>query len=248
MLQTANGTNAQTCHNPATGDFIGAVPIASKAQVERARAELRAVGGYWRDKPLKERIQVLRQFQAVLIESLDEITSVINKDTGKSRQDALIEVFITVDMLHNILGKAPKWLRREYIFPRLYLTKLCFTERRPYGTVAIISPWNFPFMLALQPLLTALLAGNTVMLKPSEVTAVTGQLIERLINKVPDMAPYVRVLHGDGATGAAVVASQPDLIYLTGSVGTGKKIAKVAAENLIPVIYELGWQRPNGGA
>ena len=244
MLKTMEQPSVTTCYNPATGDFIGNVPSTTDAQVMQAKAELDTAGVYWRQKPLKERSRILKQFQGVLIDSLDEITAVINKDCGKSRQDALLEVYITVDMLNNALKKAPKWLKREYIMPGLYLSKLCYTERRAMGTVAVISPWNFPFMLALQPVLTALIAGNTVMLKPSEVTAITGQLIERLIKQVPDLAPYVRVLHGDGATGAAVVASKPDLIYLTGSTRTGKAIAKAAAEHMIPVVFELGGKDP----
>jgi len=83
-----------------------------------------------------------------------------------------------------------------------------------------------------------------VIAKPSEVTAATGVLIENLFKRIPELAPYVRFLHGDGRVGAALVQSQPDLIYLTGSVGTGKKIMQAAAENLTPVIFELGSKDP----
>ena len=244
MIKPLPETRALACHNPATGDFIGSVPMASTADVMTARQELEKAAKLWRAKSLKQRIAILKQFQHVLIDSLHEITSVVNKDCGKSRQDALIEVFMVVDNLHTVLAKAPKWLKRERVPSGLQLTKRCYVEQRPIGTVAVISPWNYPFMLALQPMLMALLAGNTVMLKPSEVTAVTGQLIERLFKRVPDLAPYVRVLHGDGKVGAAVVASKPDLIYLTGSRATGQIIAREAAKNMIPYIFELGGKDP----
>lgn len=232
------------CFNPATGASLGSVPMATADSVRHARQEMRVASRIWARKPLRERVRILRQFQAVLIESLDEITSIINKDTGKSRQDALIEVFITTNMLAHTLRHASRWLKRQIKLPGLYVTKFAYIDQRPFGTVAVISPWNYPFLLALQPVLMALIAGNTVILKPSEMTAVTGQLIERLFRKVPELAPYVRVLHGDGRVGAALVESKPDLIYLTGSTRTGQLIAQAAAEDLIPCIFELGGKDP----
>lgn len=89
-------------------------------------------------------------------------------------------------------------------------------------------------------MIAALLAGNTVVLKPSEVTGATGVLIEGLFKKVPELAPFVRIVHGDGRTGAALVDSKPDYIFMTGSTATGKKIMQAAAETLTPVALELG--------
>jgi acyl-CoA reductase-like NAD-dependent aldehyde dehydrogenase len=110
--------------------------------------------------------------------------------------------------------------------------------------VAVLAPWNYPFMLALQPMLSALVAGNTVVLKPSEVTGAIGVLIERLLQRLPALRPYVRVVHGDGRVGAALVAARPDFIYLTGSTPTGKKVMAAAAEHVIPVVAELGGKDP----
>jgi acyl-CoA reductase-like NAD-dependent aldehyde dehydrogenase len=86
--------------------------------------------------------------------------------------------------------------------------------------------------------------GQYGLLKPSEVTPAVGQLIERLINRTPELSPFVRVLHGDGAVGAAIVASRPDLVFLTGSTATGRKIAQATADSLTPFIYELGGKDP----
>lgn len=232
------------CHNPANGIRIGSVKMSTMEEVNTVREDLRQATPLWANRPVKERVRILRQLQKVMLDSADEITTIINKDTGKSRQDALIELFIVVDNLQQMCKKADKWLKREPISSGLYFTKRTYVERRPFGTVAVIAPWNYPFLLAVQPVLTALLAGNTVMLKPSEVTAMVGLLIEKLFKRVPELAPFVRVLHGDGEVGAAAVASQPDLIYLTGSTNTGRIIAKAAAEHLIPTIFELGGKDP----
>jgi acyl-CoA reductase-like NAD-dependent aldehyde dehydrogenase len=226
--------------NPATGEKFGEMPMTSPETVALYRQEMGRAAAVWRQKTLAERVRILKQFQGVLIEAVDEISAVLNQDCGKTRQDGLIELFITVDLLHQYCSHAPRWLRRKSIWPGLYFFRRYYTEQRPYGTVAVIGPWNYPLIMVLGPALAALAAGNTVVLKPSEVTAATGQLIEKLLQRVPDLAPFVRVVHGDGRVGEALVRSKPDLVFLTGSTPTGKRVSQVAAENLTPVIFELG--------
>ena len=226
--------------NPATGEHFGEVRMTTPERVAEAVGEMRAAFPAWSAKPLGERIRILRKFQTLLIEDQDEITTCINQDCGKSRQDALIELFITVDMLAQYCHNAPKWLRRERVSPGLYFLKECYVDHRPHGVVAVIAPWNYPLTLALPPVLTALLVGNTVVLKPSEVTAATGVLIEKLFERVPELAPYVRIVHGDGRVGAALIQAKPDYIFLTGSTPTGRKVLQAAAGDLIPVACELG--------
>ncbi|HXQ36404.1 MAG TPA: aldehyde dehydrogenase family protein, partial [Anaerolineales bacterium] len=184
--------------NPATGAKFGEVKMTTTEGVAIAVNEMRQSFAAWSSKSVKERIRILRKFQSVLIDKRDEITNVLNQDCGKSRQDGLIELFVTVDMLAQYCSQAPKWLKRKRVSPGLYLFKKCFVEYRPHGVVAVIAPWNYPLILTLPPVLAALLAGNTVVLKPSEVTAATGVLIEQLIQSIPELAPFVRVVHGDG--------------------------------------------------
>ncbi len=230
--------------NPATSEQFGEVTTATQAEVTAARQEMAAAAKVWAAKPLKERIRILRKLQTLLIEELDEITAVMNQDNGKSRQDALIEIFVTVDLMTQYMKQAPHWLRRRRVSPGLQIFKQCYVEHKPHGVVAVIGPWNYPFVLLVPPIFSALLAGNAVIAKPSEVTAATGTMIESLFRRIPELAPFVRFLHGDGRVGAALVQSKPDLIYLTGSVATGKKIMQAAAENLTPVIFELGSKDP----
>ena len=133
---------------------------------------------------------------------------------------------------------------RESVPRGLYFFKRFYTEHEPYGVVGIIGPWNYPIDLMVPPIVAALLAGNTVLVKPSEVAAATGVLLETLINRVPGLAPYVRFLHGDARVGQAVVRSRPDLLFLTGSVKTGRVVARMAAEDMTPFLYELGGKDP----
>ena len=237
-------TETIPCINPATGEEAGEVKMATRDEVAAARREMAAMAVPWSQKTVRERVRILRQLQRLLIDETDAITAVMNQDGGKSRQDALSELFMTVDLLNQYCKHGPKWLRRRRVSSGLQLFKRCYTEKRPYGVVAVISPWNYPLVLTLTPIFAALLAGNTVLVKPSEVTPAVGVMIDSMFQLIPDLAPYVRFLHGDGRIGAALVEAQPDLIYVTGSTKTGRSIMRAAAETMTPVICELGGKDP----
>lgn len=226
--------------NPGTGEQFGQVAKSTQADVSEARQTLGHRFDAWHQTPISERVRIMRKFQAMLIDSLDEITAVITQDTGKSRQDSLIEVMLVVDRMNQYSRKATHWMGRRRIPPGLYFFKRYYTQPHPYGVVAIISPWNYPFELSVSVVCAALLAGNTVMLKPSEVTPAVGALVADLFSRIPELAPYVQVLHGDGAVGAMVVDSHPDLVFLTGSTATARKISTALAREMIPFVCELG--------
>lgn len=226
--------------NPATGQKFGEVRVTTVVEVMSARREMAAVQPEWAAKPVKERARLVKKLQGVIIDATDEITAVVNQDHGKSRLDALHEVFMTIEKVHHYTAHAPEWLARESVPRGLYFFKRFFAERVPYGVVGIIGPWNYPIDLMIPPIISALLAGNTVLVKPSEVAAATGVLLEDLFNRVPEIAPYVRFLHGGPRVGEALVRSKPDLLFLTGSVKTGQMVSKMAAEDMIPFMYELG--------
>ncbi|MGB3717877.1 MAG: aldehyde dehydrogenase family protein [Candidatus Promineifilaceae bacterium] len=230
--------------NPGTGEQFGQIPMASTDEVNTAVEEMRRSFEVWRRISVKERVRILRKLQKLIIDSVDLISETINLDTGKSRQDGMIEVFMMVDRLNQYCRRAPRWLRRRRVSPGLYIFKQCSTEPLPYGVVALISPWNYPFDLMMSPMFSALLAGNTVVLKPSEVAGASGVVVEKLIKQVPELSPFVRVVHGDGRTGATLVAAKPDFVFLTGSTSTGRLVAMEAAENMIPYAFELGGKDP----
>ncbi|MGC1375213.1 MAG: aldehyde dehydrogenase family protein [Anaerolineales bacterium] len=229
-----------TFTNPGTGQVFGQTPVATSDEVRQAVQEMRQRFPAWSGKSIRERIRILRKFQALLIDRQDEITQVINQDCGKTRQDAILELFVTIYNLDETCRKAPGWLKTEHVSPGIYFFKKCAIEHRPHGVTAVIAPWNYPFALSLPPVFAALIAGNTVVLKPSELTAATGELIRSLIESLPDLAPYARVVQGDGRTGAALIAAEPDYIFITGSTPTGRKVMQAASERLIPAACELG--------
>ena len=246
--QEIGGRTEISFTNPATGEQFGSVPEATAVEVAAARREMGAAAAVWAAKPVQERVRILRKLQEVIVDSLDEMTAVINKDHGKSRQEALIELFMTLEKLKLYFSKAPEWLESRRV-PRgltsiLSLSRQYYTEVMPYGVVAVIGPWNYPFELVVPAVCSALLAGNAVLVKPSEVSAATGVMIENLFKRVPELSPFVRFLHGGPTVGAAIVQAQPDLIFLTGSVRTGQIVAQTAAERMIPFLCELGGKDP----
>ncbi|MFW6097788.1 MAG: aldehyde dehydrogenase family protein [Chloroflexota bacterium] len=232
------------CINPATGEQFDEVEAATAQDASRALQEMRDSFQIWRRKSVRERAEILEELQLVLVERADEITRVVNQDTGKSRQDALAELFLVVDKLKTYRKLAPKWLADRRVSPGIYFFKRYYTRQQPFGVAAVIGPWNYPLDLTVPPLFSALLAGNTVVLKPSEVTPAVGALIEDLIQSVPRLAPFVRVLHGDGEVGAALVNARPDVVFLTGSTQTGRAVARATAETMTPFICELGGKDP----
>jgi acyl-CoA reductase-like NAD-dependent aldehyde dehydrogenase len=214
----------------------------SAVDVNLLYSQARRSFGVWKDTSLSERLDYLRALRYVMVESVDEIVDVIQKSTGKVAFEALTaEVLTVIDTIaywekeaHKILGI------RKVPTPLLLQRRRSWIEFKPRGVVLVISPWNYPFQLTAIPMLAAVVAGNTVIVKPSEVTPEIGGLLARLIEKAGFPEDVVQIIDGDGDVGAALVSGKPDFIFFTGSVRTGKEIQKTAAEHLIPTVLELG--------
>ena len=218
-------------------------PKPAHAGPTAAEAMARARGGQsaLARLPLAERLRYLDALRAVILRRREEIVDRVQRDTGKSRSDALIsEIFGVLDNLDWLLHHAPKALaERKQHTPIALMGKRSETWYQPLGTILVISPWNYPFYQAIVPIACALATGNTVVYKPSEHTPLEG-LVEDLLAEAQIPASWVQVVYGDGAVGAALVAEQPDKIFFTGSTRTGRRLMAQAAEHLIPVELELG--------
>lgn len=232
--------------NPATGESYGTVPEATAEQVNETMERAKAAFPSWAATPLEERLDYVRRLREFLVEHGEEWAKRISHDTGKVYLEAyMTEIFITIDTLRFYEKNAADMLAPQKVpTPLLLWPKKSYIHYKPIGVVAVISPWNYPFQLAVIPALSALVAGNTVVLKPSEVTPDTGLAIEELFRAVSLPAGVFSVLHGGASVGQALVQARPDKIFFTGSVRTGKKIMAAAAEHLIPVELELGGKDP----
>lgn len=196
--------------------------------------------------PLSERLAILKQLRHHIVERQDEISDVIATSTGKIKTEALTtEVMVVVDALLHIEKRAPKALATARVkTPITFIGKQSYLEYKPRGVVAVISTWNFPFMLSVVPAVEALAAGNSVIIKPSEETPPVGMLLESLFRDLDLPSGTVQVVHGGPDLGEALLQSNPDFVHFTGSEKVGRKIGAITGPALIPTVLELGGKDP----
>jgi succinate-semialdehyde dehydrogenase/glutarate-semialdehyde dehydrogenase len=190
---------------------------------------------------------MLRNLQHLLHQKKLLIAEAITRETGKPVSEALTtEVLVVLDAARFLIENAFRLLRDETLPHGNIATKLKSGKllREPYGVIGIISPWNYPLSIPVTEALAALVAGNAVVLKPSEFTSLIALELKSLLHQAGVPEDVFQVVLGNGATGAALVHSQIDKLVFTGSVTTGKRIAAAAAERLLPVVLELGGKDP----
>ena len=233
--------------NPATGAVLREFDSATEADVRAAVSRARAAQPGWSDLGVRRRVEILRAFQRRLLARKSAIADAITREAGKPRAEALTtEVLVVLDAARFLIHNSHRLLRDEPVPHGNLATKLKSGRllRQPYGVIGIISPWNYPFSIPATESLAALVAGNAVALKPSELTSLAALELGSLLLAAGVPQDIFQVIIGDGATGAALLQSPIDKLVFTGSVATGKRIAAVAAERLLPVVLELGGKDP----
>lgn len=238
--------NSLTQMNPATGEVIGSVPEMSAEAIQVAVERARVASQSWSQTPLRERLHYIKRVREYLADHLEELAHDLAAYTGKVHLEALVlELFPVADTLDYYEKQAAKILAPVRVkTPLVFVGNTSYIEYKPMGVIVVIAPWNFPFQLSMNPVISALIAGNCVLLKPSEVAPLVGQLIEKIFQAVGLPDGVLQVIHGGRDAGRLLTESRPDKIFFTGSVATGRKIMAAAAEHLIPVELELGGKDP----
>ena len=237
-------TNSIQVRNPATLESIAELPVTSAADVAAAVSRARQAHLQWQSKGFYERAQVLRRFRDLLIDEQERLADILTSESGKPRAEVYgNELFYVCDAIGFWSKNAERWLAPERIRPHLFKTKKLRSMYQPLGVVGIISPWNFPLVLTVGDAVPALMAGNAVIIKPSELTPLTALFVAELAQKVEFPENLLQVVVGRAATGEALV-DNVDMIAFTGSVEAGKQVMRRAAGRLIPVSLELGGKDP----
>jgi len=203
-------------------------------------AQQRQVPGY------SQRIDDLKRLRAAFKSRLDEFAAAMSADFGRrSRHESLLTDGMTVlNEIDHICGHLRRWMRsRRAAADWLFLPARTEIRYQPLGVIGVIAPWNYPVNLALNPLAVAIAAGNHVMLKPSEHTPRTSELLKQLLDGVFPGDRVATVL-GGSALAAAFAALPFDHLFFTGSTAVGRKVMAAAAQNLTPVTLELGGKSP----
>lgn len=229
-------------HDRSTGAVVAELKVDDADAVAAAAARARAAQPGWAALGAKGRARLLRRARRALVRDRAAVLERLERETGKARFDVVGELLGVCLDLGGLARRAPRWLRRERVSTRPLLGKRGYVVYRPRGVVGIISPWNAPLTLALGDALPALLAGNAVLIKPSELAPLAVQRACAALNAVLP-AGVLQVLIGAGATGAALV-DHVDLVCVTGSPETGRRVMARAAERLTPVLLELGGKDP----
>lgn len=194
---------------------------------------------------VSDRKEALKKLLKNLIIHEEEILEALYKDFKKPKFEGVVsETAYIISDLRNTIKNIDSWSKPKWVFPSLLnFPSSDYIYSEPYGRVLIISPWNYPFQLAMSPLIAAVAAGNKVTLKPSELTPYTSAIISKIIRETFDVKHVVAVT-GDYTIAQDLLQKRWDYIFFTGSVQVGKIVAKAAAENLTPVTLELGGKNP----
>ncbi|HEY6524040.1 MAG TPA: aldehyde dehydrogenase family protein, partial [Solirubrobacteraceae bacterium] len=245
----SNGASAHTIavENPATGELITTVPVLGAAELEAMVLRARQAQPQWEAIGFDGRARIMRRAQKWMLDNADRVLDSVVRESGKTYEDAqLADLGYTVTALGFWAKEAGKYLADERV-PSwnnpVAAGKKLVIRHVPVGVVGVIGPWNYPIANSFGDCIPALMAGNSVILKPSEVTPLSSVLMAEMLRECGLPEDVFAVATGDGATGAALIA-EVDCVMFTGSSRTGKTVMKAAAEALIPCYLELGGKDP----
>jgi acyl-CoA reductase-like NAD-dependent aldehyde dehydrogenase len=247
--ETNGGSQAQAIpvENPATGEVIGTIPVLDAGELHAMADRGRAAQPAWEALGFDGRARILRRAQKWMFDNADRVIEVVISETGKTYEDVLIsDLGYTASALGFWAKEAQGYLADERV-PSwnnpLAVGKKLIVRYAPVGLVGVIGPWNYPIANSFGDCIPALAAGNSVILKPSEVTPLSSALMAEMMHECGLPTGVFQVATGDGSTGAALIA-EVDCVMFTGSSRTGKAVMKAAAEALVPCYLELGGKDP----
>ena len=237
--------NTMEVFNPSTREELEQISMTTLQELNSILQKAQAGAESYNYSSFFRRQKLMTQFRKGIVKRMDDFVDTICSETGKKPDEGLMEVFISLEHIkqssHHLYVALGKRSRRSGILK----TRKAWVEYEPLGIAGIISPWNYPLILAVSPLVEALLAGNTVVLKPSEHTPLTTQLLKRVWDESTERPELFQPVYGVGEIGNALVTSPlTDVICFTGSTAIGRKIAEACAPLFKPVILELGGKDP----
>ncbi len=233
--------------NPANGEILEKISCSTPDEVKSKVGFAKEAFPMWSKLPIEARIGYIKNIYQIIVQRKDHIAEIITKNNGKPLAESyLTDIAATLQIMDYFIKNGSKLLSDKSIpLGLLYpTTKSFLSYSDPYGTVAIIQPWNYPFYLPMVAITKGLLTGNTVVFKPSENTPLVGKLIEEILTEAKLPNGVANVVYGDGSIGEVLTSQNIDKVIFTGSVNVGKKIAAKCGEKLIPVGLELGGKDP----
>ncbi|MBM7586272.1 aldehyde dehydrogenase (NAD+) [Bacillus pakistanensis] len=221
------------------------VPVQSLSTVKEQVRKQKMFYKTGATRPLEYRVAMLNKLATLIRENEEKILIALKSDLNKSNQEAYTtEVGILLEEIRYTIKHLEKWMKPEKVkTAKTHIGSKGYKIAEPYGVALIIAPWNYPFQLALSPLIGAIAAGNTAIIKPSELTPHTSQLLAQMIQDSFD-SQCLHVMEGGVETTQNLLKQSFDYIFFTGSVPVGKIVMEAASKQLIPITLELGGKSP----
>ncbi|MEO6886861.1 MAG: aldehyde dehydrogenase family protein, partial [Jatrophihabitantaceae bacterium] len=240
---TDGATQTFDLTHPVTGEHVGTYPVHTAADIAERLAEARVAQVWWDELGFGGRKKLMNRWLSWLAQHADEMCELGYAEAGKTRGDVQFELIASLEDIRWAAAHAERVLKERRVAPGIAMAN--FSARlsyRPLGVAGVIAPWNFPLYTPFCGMAYALAAGNAVIVKPSEFSSATGvYAVESFYKANPDAAKgLVSWVTGFGETGAALCTSGVDKLAFTGSVPTGKRVMAACAQNLTPVLLELG--------
>lgn len=227
-------------HNPSTGDVIEKIKISSPGEVSSNVKLAKKAYKTWSEIPLKSRIKSIRKIEKDLLKAKENIAKSVSDETGKLYKSSLKEVASAFKSIDINIGLSEKAFKTEFFKEKSLVTEI---QRVPIGVVAVITPWNFPFEIPISLIIPSLLAGNSVVFKPSEYSPLTGKIIFEIFNKYLPKG-VINIIQGAEEVGEMLLQSDIDMVTFVGSREIGKRIMALCSNRLNRLILELGGKDP----
>lgn len=245
LVTLGNAIHEQTTvRAPFTGEVLGTAPQCTGEDVTVALQRARSAQSVWAQTPMAQRKQIFLRYHDLILQRQAELLNLLQMEAGKSRLNAIDEVFDVSINSRYYAVRAAKYLRPRRRKGALPILTSTFEVRHPVGVVGIVSPWNYPLVMAVSDAIPALLAGNTVILKPSEETPFIALLAVSLLYEAGLPRDAMQVVTGKGRVIAPALIRGVDFLCFTGGTSTGRLLAAQAGEHLIKCSLELGGKNP----
>ncbi len=239
-LVSSSNEKTEVVFSPLDGAEICRIPVSSPKDITNSFSTARNAFSNWSETNLSTRIRYISKFHDLLLKHTDEILDIVQWENGKTRASGNDEILDIVQTCRYYINTAKKFLgtkSRRGAFPIVTVVE---EVHHPLGVVGVISPWNYPLTLAVSDFIPALIAGNTVVIKPDLQTPLSALVLIDLLFKAGVPREVIQVVIGDGAEVGPQLVEQADFVMFTGSTRVGREVAKLAGARLIPASMELG--------
>jgi len=240
----AGGSDSIVVRAPATDEPLGTVPVCTSPEVEAAVEQAREAQTAWEQTPTEERAAVLDEFGDLVLENREPLLDLLQLETGKSRRHGVEEVVEVPLNCTYYADRGPSFLADEQRDGAVVGASTATVTYDPVGVVGVISPWNYPVSLAMSEVVPAVLAGNSVVLKPDEKTPFVALALAELLERAGLPEGVLTVVTGEPETVGSALIDSVDHVAFTGSTETGRIVAERAGRNLVECSLELGGNNP----